>query len=174
MRYTEDDVALNHHSNTFDPPAPLGFGSGYNSIPGAFDPGTSASNSFSDFGWKVNLDYTPNDNWLLYATIGTGYKSGGIGTGFGTVPEFSVFDEETLLAVEGGFKSTLWNGRARLNVSAFYYDYEDVQVFDVGPSVFGGRVLFLSNAPQAEYYGAEVEFLVTPLEGLDFMFGLSH
>ena len=38
-----------------------------------------------------------------------------------------------------------------------------------GPSVFGGRVLFLGNAPQAEYYGAEAELLLNPIEGLEFM-----
>ena len=34
--------------------------------------------------------------------------------------------------------------------------------------------MFLGNAPQAEYYGAEAELLLNPIEGLEFMFGLSH
>ena len=173
LRYTEDDISLNHRSDAFDPPFPVGFGSGANAIPGTFDPGTSAANSYDDVGWKIGIDWTPNEDWLVYATVGTGYKSGGINVGFGSPAEFNIYDEETLLAVEGGFKSTLWDGRARLNVSAFYYDYEDLQIFDQTTGAFG-LALFIGNAPQADYAGVEVEFLVNPVEGLDLMFNVNH
>ena len=165
LRYTKDDVDLRHNSThpNYLPP--------YEQVP--FDTGSSGEDSYEDVSWKVGVDYTPNDNWLVYASVGTGYKSGGINVGFGDPLEFNVYDEETLLAVEGGFKSTLWDGRARLNVSAFYYDYEDLQVFDQTQGAFG-PVFVIGNAPQADYYGAEVEFLVNPVGNLDLLFGLSH
>ena len=169
LRYTEDDVALNHRSDALDAPFPAGFGYGFY----PFDAGSSGKETYDDLSWKVGIDYTPNDNWLVYASVGTGYKSGGINVGFGDPAEFNIYDEETLLAVEGGFKSTLWDGRARLNVSAFYYDYEDLQVFDQTSGAFGA-VFVIGNAPQADYYGLEAEFLLSPVENLDLMFGLSH
>ncbi|MCY4283406.1 MAG: TonB-dependent receptor [Gammaproteobacteria bacterium] len=168
LRYTRDEVDLRHRSthpdpNDFVPPIPQ--------VP--FDPGTSGARTYEDVSWKVGIDYTPNDDWLVYASVGTGYKSGGINVGFASPEEFNIYDEETLLAVEGGFKSTWWDGRARLNVSAFYYNYEDLQVFDQTQGPFGA-ILIIGNAPQADYYGAEVEFLVNPAQRLEVLFGLSH
>jgi len=169
LRYTKDDVALNHNSDALDAAFPAGFGFGF--FP--FDPGTSGEESYEDVSWKVGIDYTPNENWLIYGSVGTGYKSGGINVGFGDPGEFNIYQDEKLLAVEGGFKSTLWDGRARLNVSAFYYDYEDLQVFDQQTGAFG-IVFVIGNAPKAEYYGFETEFLVNPVEGLDLIFNVSH
>ena len=165
LRYTRDEVDLRHHSTHPDYLPPFA------QVP--FDPGSSGARSYEDVSWKVGIDYTPNADLLLYASVGTGYKSGGVNVGFGDPLEFNVYDEETLLAVEGGFKSTLWDGRARLNVSAFYYDYEDLQVFDQTQGAFG-PVFVIGNAPKADYYGGEVEFLVSPVENLEVLFGLSH
>ena len=163
LRYTRDEVDLSHTS-AYDP---VGL---YLLDDGADNP---HARSYEDVSWKVGIDYTPNDDWLIYASVGTGYKSGGVGVGFGTREEINIFNEETMLAVEGGFKSTLWDGRARLNVSMFYYDYEDLQVFDQTQGAFG-PVFVIGNAPKADYYGGEVEFLVSPVERLELMFGLSH
>ena len=165
LRYTRDEVDLRHRSTHPDYLPP------YAQVP--FDPGSSGARTYEDVSWKVGIDFTPNEDWLVYASVGTGYKSGGVNTGFGDPLEFNVYDEETLLAVEGGFKSTLWDGRARLNVSAFYYDYEDLQVFDQTQGAFG-PVFVIGNAPKADYYGGEVEFLVNPVERLELLFGLSH
>ena len=114
-----------------------------------------------------------NDDLLLWASIGTGYKSGGINVGFGSQPEFNIYDEETILSYEGGFKWTFWEGKARLNASAFFYDYEDIQIFDQTSGVFG-LSLVIDNAPEAEYYGFDAEFATSPIEGLDLQFGLAY
>lgn len=169
LRYTEDDVEFSHSSIRYSDPA--------TGTINAFAPGdisgTAADLGFDDVGWKVGLDYTPNDNWLLYAAVASGYKSGGVGVGFGDPQEINQFDPEDLLAWEIGFKSELWDGRALLNVSAFYYDYQDLQAFDQTTGPFG-QVNILSNAPEAEYYGFEAELLTRPLEGIDVRLGLSH
>ena len=46
------------------------------------------------------------------------------------VPDEVPFKGEVLTAYELGVKSTLFDGRARLNASGFYYDYQDYQSFD--------------------------------------------
>lgn len=174
LRFTEDKTSMEHQSNTFDPAWPQGFGGGLNdTFSNAFDPGTKDSETWENFSWKLGIDYTPNENWLLYATIGTGYKSGGINVGFGDPAEFNIFNEENMLAYEVGFKSTLWDGRARFNMSAYYYDYEDLQVFDQVSGAFS-PIFVVSNAPESDYYGFEGEFILSPVEGLQIMLGVSH
>ena len=170
IRYTEDDVELHHESDLFDPPVALGgFGFGL----GPFDRSRLAE-TYDHVSWKIGVDWTPNDDWLLYAHVSRGYKSGGINVGFGDPGEVAIYDEEKLTSYEGGFKATLWDGRARLNVSGFYYDYKDLQIFDQAIGAFGNLVLRIGNSPEAEYYGGEAEFVVSPLEGLDMMFGASY
>ena len=170
LRYTRDEIEIHHNSDLFDPPYPIGFGTGLS----VFDPGTSGERTYDDVTWKVGVDFTPNDDLLVYAHVGTGYKSGGINVGFGDPAEFNIYDEETILAVEGGFKSTLFDGRAQLNVSGFYYDYEDLQVFDNFIGSFGNLIIVLGNADQADYYGMEAELKTRLVDRLDLNFGLAY
>ena len=159
-----------HNSDLFDPPYPVGYGTGLS----VFDPGTSGERTYDDVTWKVGVDFTPNDDLLVFAHVGTGYKSGGINVGFGDPAEFNIYDEETIIAVEGGFKSTLFGGRAQLNVSGFYYDYEDLQVFDNFIGSFGNLLIVLGNADQADYYGMEAELKARLVDRLDLNFGLAY
>lgn len=170
IRYTEDEVEMDHKSDLFDPPPPVGFGTGLS----PFDPGSSASPSFDDVIWKVGVDYAPKENWLLYAHVGRGYKSGGVSVGFGDPGEFNIYDPEKLLAYDAGFKSTLFGGKALLNVSGFYYDYRDLQTFDQAAGSFGNFVSVIDNADKAEFVGAEAELRAKPVEALDLLFGLSY
>lgn len=121
----------------------------------------------SDTLWagRVALEYRPHDDLLWYLSVDRGVKAGSFN---GKLNDFSPplpsenipYDEEVLLAYETGFKSTLFDGRARLNGSFYYYDYTDYQAF-----VFSGSSGFVRNA-DAEYYGAELELHVKPTEAL--------
>lgn len=170
LRYTRDEFEIYHSSDLFDPPYPVGFGTGLS----VFDPGTSGERTYDDVTWKVGVDFTPTDDLLVYAHVGTGYKSGGINVGFGDPAEFNIYDEETILAVESGFKSTLFDGRAQLNISGFYYDYEDLQVFDNFIGSFGNLLIVLGNADQADYYGMEAELKTRLIDRLDLNFGVAY
>ena len=57
------------------------------------------------------------------------------------------YEPESLLAYEVGFKSTLMDGRARLNGAAYYYDYDDYQAFVFVQS--SGTVSNLQANPRA-------------------------
>jgi iron complex outermembrane recepter protein len=102
------------------------------------------SDDFSDDDWsgKIQLDYRPNDDWLLYAGVNRGIKSGGFNVPLSPPADFSSFyyGGETLYAYEVGFKSSL-TPTTRLNVSAYYYDYQDYQAY-----TFDGFVSLLINA----------------------------
>ena len=125
-----------------------------------------------DFLWsgRVGLQYAHNDDLMLYANFNRGVKAGSCNSPLLTFlfPEEYCYDEEILLAYEAGFKSTLMDGRARLNGSFFYYDYSDYQVFQ-----FIGTSGAVYNA-DAEYYGGEVELFTNPIDNLDLILGIAY
>ena len=137
--------------------------------------GDLAAHKKTNITGKLELDWRPNDDWLVYASFSRGVKSAGFNTGFldGTfifasnTPATIPFDDETLHAYEVGFKSTLFGGTTRFNASGFYYDYMDFQTFRFE---LLNAVIFNTDA---EVYGAEFEVTTSPWDGWDFIFGLS-
>ena len=124
----------------------------------------------SDTLWagKVALEYRPGDDLLWYLSVNRGVKAGSFNGKLNDftppLPEENIpYGEEKLLAYETGFKSTLSDGRIRLNGTLYYYDYDDYQAF-----VFSGSSGFVRNA-DAEYYGAELELIAKPTPGLDLV-----
>ena len=129
-------------------------------------PTYTGSLSEDDFNAKIQLDFRLNDDWLLYAGWNRGIKSGGFNFPLTPVSGDDLpYSGEVLTSYEIGFKASLTD-TARLNVSAYYYDYEDYQAYNIDP--FFNALLF--NA-EAEYYGGEIELVMNPVEGLDILLG---
>ena len=140
-------------------------------------PNGTFNGSYEEGLWsaKVELDFRPSDDWLWYASWNRGVKGGGFNAPFdssvipGGINQSSMqFDEEQLDAYEIGFKSTLFGGLARLNVSGYFNDYEDFQAFEIV-----GLATLLQNA-DAESKGMELEFISSPMDGMDFVFGMAY
>jgi len=124
----------------------------------------------TEFTGKIGLDYLPNEDWLIYGSVGTGFKSGGFNAFLALLEQqFAPYKEETLTAYELGFKGTLLDNRMQLNGALFYYDYEDKQVSDVvaDPTQVFGVLTQIKNVPESEVQGAELELQWLPLEGLN-------
>jgi iron complex outermembrane receptor protein len=129
--------------------------------------------TFSAWSGRLGLRYELSDDVNLYATYNRGFKSGGFFGGLATTAEeMEPYDNEQLDAFEVGVKSQLFDRRLRLNASAFYYDYQDQQVF---AQVLrnGLTVLVLDNAANSEVYGAEVEATARVTENFTVEAGLS-
>ena len=119
---------------------------------------------------KVGLDYNVSENVLLYGLISHGFKSGGFnGANSNTTRQLGPYREEELTAYEIGSKATLLNKRMQLNAAAFYYDYRDKQEQDVAVT-FVGNISGLTNVPESEVYGAELDLQWQPTEGLSIHF----
>lgn len=131
------------------------------------------SKTFSDWSGRLGLRYELTPDASVYATYNRGYKSGGFFGGLATTPdELEPYDNETLDAFEVGVKSELLDRRVRLNLSAFYYDYQNQQVF--AQALRGGvTVLVLDNAASSKVYGAEAEITARPTQNLQITAGLS-
>lgn len=124
----------------------------------------------SDTLWagKLQLEYRPADDFLLYGGISRGVKAGGFNAKLNdfapAIPDSEIpYGEEVLTAYEVGFKSTLAGGTTRINGSTFWYDYDDYQAF-----VFALTSGIIQNA-DATYKGAELEIATRPAEGLDLV-----
>jgi adenylate kinase family enzyme len=121
--------------------------------------------SIEDNTWsgKIELDYKPDEDTLIYASISRGTKAPGFNNGniaVGLPAESLGFDSETITAYEIGYKSSFWDQRGRFATSAFYYDYSDFQALS-----FEGVGSFISNR-DANLYGAEFELTMEPADGL--------
>lgn len=129
--------------------------------------------SFDKTLWKVGIDWSPADSYMLYATVGNGFKSGGFFGGTATSPEERVpYDPEDLIAYEAGVKSRFAGNTVQLNAAVFYYDYNDIQQF-LETTVGGVQVAKLGNIPdKSTVKGLDVDLWWLPLDGLDIRFGL--
>ncbi|MBO1256595.1 TonB-dependent receptor [Alteromonas sp. 5E99-2] len=121
---------------------------------------------------KIGLDYRPNDDVLIFANYAIGFKAGGFNGGFldltdGVDPDSTPYDEEILTSYELGIKSTLADGKVRLNATAFYYDYDDYQAL-----TFSGLSQFIDNT-DAEIKGLDLELVWLPTKNIDINLGAS-
>ena len=113
-------------------------------------------NEFDDITWRVNVDYTPNDNELWYLSATTGSRAGGFNLGFfSTTP---TYDPEDVLALELGYKGQHLDGTLQVNGSLYRYDYENVHLQFVGQSALGPSTS-VRNHPGAINQGLELEVL---------------
>ncbi len=116
---------------------------------------------FDEITGRFVADFQITPNNLVYASYSRGYKSGGINPPID--PIFNVprsFGPEIINAFEIGSKNTLAGGMLRLNASAFYYDYKDLQL-----SRIVARTSVNDNT-DAEIYGVELEAVVRPVPDL--------
>ncbi len=126
-----------------------------------------ADETFDNFSPMGSVSYQVTDDVMGYAKVARGFKSGGFNGRAGLKEEFETpFDEEVLTSYEVGVKSQWLDNRLRLNASGFFSDYDDMQVAVFIPEVGRTRSI-LTNAGKAEIWGAEVEMVAVPLEGVD-------
>src|SRR3546814_7814096 len=93
---------------------------------------------------------------LLYANISKGYKGGTFPVQGAVIEQqYRPVTQESVLAYEIGLKTDLFDGRAHLNLAAFYYDYKDKQV--IGRALFPpfGPQGVLVNVPKSRIFGID-------------------
>jgi iron complex outermembrane receptor protein len=121
--------------------------------------------SWSNFSPKFSLEYSPKENIFSYFTVARGYKSGGYnGQSTNRSAARSPFEEEKVTNYEIGLKTDFFDSQVRLNVAAYYMDYEDLQVFVTSAETTAG--LFVENG-DADISGFEAEFYYSPAEPLN-------
>ena len=132
--------------------------------------GTEFNFDDDDVSGRLGLNYRPNDDWLIYANVSSGFKSGIVFSDISFTPEeMGPLDPEQILAYEIGFKGTLAQGALQLNGAAFLYEYDDIQT-----QVPTALALTFTNAEQADIQGVEMDVAWLPLAGLNLRAGASY
>jgi len=124
-------------------------------------PGYAISNndvkgSWSKLTWLARADADLTDDVLVYGSVSTGFKSGNIEDGG------LLANPETLTNYEVGSKIRFMDGRATLNLAAYYEDFKGYQINQVKTTykpdgtVLASQVI-TTNAKGARAYGLEAE-----------------
>jgi iron complex outermembrane receptor protein len=126
----------------------------------------------SETGWtgRLQFDYKPSDNALVYVSINRGYKGFNFNANFaGNVPVSGlILRGEKLLAYEAGGKFTMLDRKLRLNLSGYIYDYKDYHAFDQR-----GLNFTLFNA-DAKISGLEGDITISPGGGWTLNAGANY
>ncbi|MFT8710856.1 TonB-dependent receptor [Komagataeibacter rhaeticus] len=104
--------------------------------------------------WKAELDYDVDPDKMVYFSIATGYKPGGVnGNDNAKIIKYN-FQAEQNMNFEIGAKNWFLNRTFMFNASAFFSDYKNMQYIanDPYPYAYG-----VANLPKAHMYGIEGE-----------------
>ncbi|SDF76901.1 MULTISPECIES: TonB-dependent receptor [unclassified Duganella] len=148
----------------------------------------AASLSTHQTTWRLGVDYDLAPSALLYASLSTGYKAGGFNDGclagstqlglncpaaLAVPADTLLYQPETVRAYEAGVKTRFWENRANLNLSAFHYDYRNLQLS--GVAIVAGAPRFVTaNAGEASVKGLEAEgqVAITPRDRISYALAL--
>lgn len=129
---------------------------------------TTYKKDWSRFTPAASVEFQATDEMLTYLSYSEGFKSGGFNgrpnpNATGQFAEVQAFNPELLKTYELGMKSQFYDDKVRLNLAAFYSEYEDIQLLVFNPS----SGFFDTANGSAEIRGAELELLAKPVRGLE-------
>lgn len=163
VRYTEEEKSgWSHRYNTSGFDGPL--------LENVL-PFTSYSADFSGTTPMGAISFRPNENLNFYARVAKGFKSGGFAAEVADPRVSTPFQPQNSVSTELGVKSTLLDGRARLNVALYNTDISELQVTQLIPGTTQARVV---NAGESTYRGVEVEAALLITDGWQVQLGYGY
>jgi iron complex outermembrane receptor protein len=99
--------------------------------------------------YRFNATYHLDDNHMVYATVSTGYRPGGINRRGG-----SAYSPDYLKNYEAGWKTTWLDGALRWNGAVYYDKWNNFQFSFLGAN----GLTEIRNAAQADMKGVETDF----------------
>jgi iron complex outermembrane receptor protein len=122
------------------------------------------------FSGRLGLNYNLGADTLLYTSISTGSRAGGFSASYNSKPEaFKPVKQEKNTSIEAGFKTTILDGKARINGAVFKYTLKDFQA-QVFETVATGSVIL--NAGDVEGMGAELDLTYAVTEDFEVIASL--
>lgn len=138
---------------------------------GGFPPGTAsgvpipdARQSYNKVTWKGNVSYEISGAALGYATVATGFRSGGLNAQsepFEPIP--GSYAPDSLTNYELGLKGRLFSGYFAYQVDGYLIHWNNMQVLLTTPD---GTFSYIGNAGTAEVKGVEIDLKARPAEHL--------
>lgn len=105
---------------------------------------------FNNFTGRALVNWQPNPDHLIYATVSRGYKPGGI------TARLEEYDSEVVTNWEMGWKADLLGKAVQTSVSAFFMDYDGFQA-SVQPDPLDPTSRVTSNVDNTRIKGVEAQ-----------------
>lgn len=138
--------------------------------------------------WRLGAEVDLSPSAFVYGAVSTGYKAGGFNDGclagssgvgmdcpaaLAVPADTLLYQPEQLRSYEAGLKARFWRNRSSLNITAFSYDYSNLQLSGV-TIVRGAPRYVTTNAGAASVKGLEIEGIVkaTPAGTLNYALAL--
>ncbi|MAT92828.1 MAG: hypothetical protein CME59_09520 [Halioglobus sp.] len=126
---------------------------------------------------KINLNYHLTGEIMFYGTLARSYKGGGfnpissesalLDPDQGGDPNLADFEPEYINSIELGAKTRFLDNTLQANLTAFYYDYEDLQVSKIINQTS------INENMDADVMGFESEIIWAPNLNWNFLLNLS-
>lgn len=108
--------------------------------------------------FKVGFEGQVTNDILLYGNYSTGFKDGAINLG---ALQTTAVKKEEVKSFELGAKSSFFDRKLQVNAAIFKNDYKNLQI-----SQLVGTLIALTNVPDSQIKGAELEVTAQPVPGL--------
>lgn len=126
--------------------------------------------------WLINLDYTPNDDLLLYAKWARGYRAGGAAS---ANIYYETWEPESVDTYEAGAKASFRGSSVNgyFNTAVFYNDFKNQQIqatlvrAATSPLLGGSAIV---NAGKSRIWGIEADTGVTLFDIFRFEGGYTY
>lgn len=141
--------------------------------------------SWEEVTGVLGVDWTPDDDTLIYGKYNRGYKPGGLGCAatFCLMVPTPYTDKELVDAFELGFKREWRDLDLTTNATLFYYDYQGYQISNTivpddpdgaGPLPRPPAYAAYVNLPETKTTGFELETIWYPTDNLRFLLNYGY
>ena len=131
--------------------------------------------SFHGFKSRFGIQWKPSDHTMLYYTYSEGFRPGGFSRfardtakDANGIPQYHSpvsYAPDSLKNNEIGLKTSFFDHRLQLNLTAYQMQWKDAQIALYQPCCLGNTT-FLVNGPDYDIKGLEAQFIARPIEGL--------
>lgn len=165
IRYSDEskdfyrDPAISLSTITWDPATHLSYKEAGRLARASLDDGDIDADLDTDhLDYKLAVDYQLQESVMVYAQFATGFKAGEFGARANSTLTALPTDDEEAKSFEAGLKSEWWDNRIRVNVAAFWANYEHLQfgVFVPSTNATGQETVNL-NVGEATTQGIELD-----------------
>jgi iron complex outermembrane receptor protein len=111
---------------------------------------------FNEVTWRAGLEFDVALDSMAYATVATGFKSGGFYT---AVSPGNEFEAEHLTAYTLGIRNRFLDNSLQVNLESFYWKYKDNQQSAIGFDGQGNIAFVTRNAGDATLYGLSADIV---------------
>lgn len=142
--------------------------SGLPNLAEPFGPGFTGAKTWDDLTYRLAARYEFSDDLMVYTSYATGQKAGGFTNTATAQSQMTPYAPEKARSLEGGFRSEWLDHRVRVNATAFWTKYSDLQVSAFRPVTGGsGQQAFIANSAFERARGLEVQAVALPVRGLE-------